>query len=135
MPHLYVEYSANIESEIDPPRLFDALFDAAVATGVFEPGGIRVRGLRIDRYRVADGHPDNGFVHLIAKIGHGRDEATKKRMGEALFAALTAYLQPLYDRRPLGISFEVHELHPVLNFKKNNLHDHVKRRAAARAAE
>jgi 5-carboxymethyl-2-hydroxymuconate isomerase len=45
-----------------------------------------------------------------------------------LFAVLAAHLTPLYDQSPLAISLNVQEFHPVLNFKKNNLHEYVKRR-------
>ena len=34
----------------------------------------------------------------------------------------------LFAKSPLAISLNVQEFHPVLNFKKNNLHEHVKRR-------
>jgi 5-carboxymethyl-2-hydroxymuconate isomerase len=35
---------------------------------------------------------------------------------------------PLYERSPLAISLNIQESHPVLNFKKNNLHEYVKKR-------
>ena len=44
------------------------------------------------------------------------------------FAALTAHLDSLYAASPLALSLNVQEFHPVLNFKKNNLHEYVKRR-------
>ena len=46
----------------------------------------------------------------------------KKSAGEKLFAALTERLNPLFEKRPLAISFEMRELDPELSFKKNNLH-------------
>ena len=130
MPHLFVEYSANIEGEIGLDALIDRLYATAIKTGVFEPGGIRVRGVRRERYRIADNHPDNGFVHVVARIGHARDLATRRRVGEALFRAACDHLQPVFDRRPLAISFELQELDPDVSFRKNNLHEYVKTRAA-----
>ena len=41
---------------------------------------------------------------------------------------LTSHLEALYAQSPLAISLNVQEFHPVLNFKKNNLHEYVKRR-------
>lgn len=130
MPHFFVEYSANIEPEIHLDALMERLYAAAVESGVFEPGGIRIRGVRRDRYRIADNHPDNGFVHVVGRIAHGRDQATRKRVGEALFQAVCDQLQPLFARRPLAISLELQELDPHLSFRKNNLHEYVKTRAA-----
>ena len=128
MPHLIVEYSANIEDQIALEALLDKLHASALATGVFPIGGLRVRAHRTDAYRIADLSPDNGFVHVTAMIGQGRPLDVQQRAAEELFAALTAHLEPLYAKSPLAISLNVQEMHPVLNFKKNNLHEYVKRR-------
>jgi 5-carboxymethyl-2-hydroxymuconate isomerase len=128
LPHLIVEYSANIEDQIALDALLDKLHACALGTGVFPIGGLRVRAHRADAYRIADKAPDNGFVHVTAIIGHGRPLDVQQRAGEELLAALTEHLEPLYERSPLAISLNIQESHPVLNFKKNNLHEHVKRR-------
>lgn len=128
MPHLIVEYSANVERLIELDSLLDRLHACALETGVFPLGGLRVRAHRTDAYRIADKAPENGFVHVTALIGHGRPLDVQQRAGEQLMAALTTHLQSLYDKSPLAISLTVQEFHPVLNFKKNNLHEYVKRR-------
>ena len=129
MPHLIVEYSANIEEQIALDALLDKLHTCALGTGVFPLGGLRVRAHRADAFRIADKAPDNGFVHVTALIGHGRPLDVQQRAAEELFAVLTKHLEPLYDKSPLALSLNVQEFHPVLNFKKNNLHEYVKRRS------
>ena len=128
MPHLIVEYSANIEDQIALDALLDKLHTCALGTGVFPLGGLRVRAHRADAFRIADKAPNNGFVHVTALIGHGRPLDVQQRAAEELFAVLTKHLEPLYDQSPLALSLNVQEFHPVLNFKKNNLHEYVKRR-------
>ena len=128
MPHLIVEYSANIEDQIALDALLDKLHTCALGTGVFPLGGLRVRAHRADAFRIADKAPNNGFVHVTALIGHGRPLDVQQRAAEELFAVLTKHLEPLYDKSPLALSLNVQEFHPVLNFKKNNLHEYVKRR-------
>ena len=128
MPHLIVEYSANIEDQIALDALLDKLHTCALGTGVFPLGGLRVRAHRADAYRIADKSADNGFVHVTALIGHGRPLDVQQRAAEQLFAVLAEHLDPLYARSPLAISLNVQEFHPVLNFKKNNLHEYVRRR-------
>ena len=128
MPHLIIEYSANIEDRIALDELLDKLHMCALGTGVFPLGGLRVRAHRTDAYRIADKAAENGFVHVTALIGHGRPLDVQQQAGEQLFAALTAHLDSLYATSPLAISLNVQEFHPVLNFKKNNLHEYVKRR-------
>jgi len=128
LPHLIVEYSANIEDQIALDALLDKLHTCALGTGVFPLGGLRVRAHRADAFRIADKAPNNGFVHVTALIGHGRPLDVQQRAAEELFAVLTKHLEPLYEKSPLALSLNVQEFHPVLNFKKNNLHEYVKRR-------
>ena len=128
MPHFVIEYSANLDAELDPALLMARLSDAAVATGIFPLAGIRLRCHRAADYRVADGHPDNAFLHVMVRIGHGRDLETRERAGQIIFAALCEHMAPIQARRPLALSMEIVELHPDLNFKTGNIREHMKRR-------
>ena len=125
MPHVIVEYSANLVGAVEIKALLQALHEAALKTGVFPAGGIRTRAERRDEYIVADGRPDAAFVHVMLRIGAGRDTATKKRAADSVFAVLCDRLKPVQEKRPLAISLEVQELDPVLNLKKNNLHAYL----------
>ena len=53
------------------------------------PGEVeaRTRAERRDIYEIADGNPENLFVTITARIGSGRDEATRTRLGKALLDA------------------------------------------------
>ena len=132
MPHVVVEYSANLRARIDLPALLRRLHETALATGVFPLGGTRTRAVERTDYVVSDGHPDNAFVHVTLRIGHGRDLETRRRAGQRIFDALCAELAPVFDASPLAISFEVQEIDPDLNFKHNNLHRHVEARRTGR---
>ena len=128
MPHIVVEYSANLAGALDVAALLRTLHEAAVGTGVFPHGAARTRAARRDEYVIADGHPDNAFVHVAMRIGHGRDAATRKRAAQAVFDALCAATESVFAARPLGLSVELDEIDPDTSFKKNNLHDYVKAR-------
>lgn len=129
MPHLIVEYSANLEGALDMRRVLDGLHAAALETGVFPVGGLRVRAARRDLYKIADGHADNAFIHVQARIGAGRAAEVRQKAAEQIFAALKAATADTFERRPLGLSLEVVEIDPVGTLKHNNLHEAVARRA------
>ena len=74
MPHLCMEYSANLADRVDLADLCSRLNATLLDTGFFEPGAIRVRTLRCDHYSVADELPDNAF--LDASLGYGANEVT-----------------------------------------------------------
>ena len=46
MPHLILEYSANLEADIDIRKLITVVHEAALKTGVFPRGGCRTRAAR-----------------------------------------------------------------------------------------
>lgn len=128
MPHIIIEYSANLRDSVDFPQFLSALRGTALATGVFPLGGIRIRAYETSHYLIADGHPDNAFVHIMLRVGHGRDLDTRKRACEAIFTTVVEQLDALFRRIPIGISLEMQEIDAVLTYKKNNLHEYVKSR-------
>jgi 5-carboxymethyl-2-hydroxymuconate isomerase len=130
MAHILIEYSANLSGRIDLPSFLGAVHASALGTGIFPIGGVRTRAYAAEHYRIADGHPDNAFVHTMLRVGHGRDVQTRKQACEAIFATLCDQLAGLFEQMPLGLSLEMQEIDPVLTLKKNNLHDFVKQRTA-----
>lgn len=129
MPHIWIEYSGNLA--LDTAALMRTVQRAAVGDGsLFPLAGARTRALRVDDYLVVDGHPDNAFVHVVLRIGHGRSDAQQAALGERVFQALTSALAPHLAARPLGISMQIEEADPVLNYKLNNYRDYLAARAA-----
>ncbi len=121
MPHFIVEYSANLAPEVDIEGLVAVVHRAAIATGIFPLKGTRTRASRREIYIVADGHRDNTFVHVSARIGHGRPLEVRTQAGEAVFNAAREFLRPYFESHPLALSFEMQEIEPGTSFKSNNL--------------
>ena len=128
MPHQIIEYSVNLETRMDIQALVDGLHENAMGIDGLPLGGLRTRAARRKNYKIADEHPDNAFVHMILKLGHGRDEDTKKRFGEMIFDALCRLLEPVSSTSPLAISFEIQEIDASLTWKKNNLREYMAKR-------
>jgi 5-carboxymethyl-2-hydroxymuconate isomerase len=126
MPHFTVEYTDNIRAQIALPTLFKRVHTYLAGTGVFPLGGIRSRGILLSDYLVADGAADDAFVHATLKIGAGRPNAAQKETGDAVFEILQSHFAELFQQRGLALSFELSELHPVLNYKQNNIHQRLK---------
>lgn len=129
MPHQIIEYSANLDAEIDIDELVRAMHETAVALDSLPTGGIRTRAVRREHFLVADGHPDNSFINVTLRIAQGRTADQKREAGEALFAALTRFVERVYRRRPMALSFEIQEIDPDTRWKQGNIRDHMARRA------
>ncbi len=122
MPHITVEYSANLLPRVDPARLVRHAHEAAAATGTFKMGGIRTRAVPRDVFLVADGDPANAFVAVQVRIGTGRTPEVRRALGAAIFDAVSRELADVFVDTPLAISLEVIEIDEVAAFRKNNLH-------------
>lgn len=126
MPHLTIEYSANLETRVDLDGLCAALLETVLETGSFEIGGVRVRALRADHYAIADRLPENAFVDLSFRIGKGRSADEKKRAGEAIFATASSLLAPLFETPHFALSLEIREIDAELSWKKNTIHPRLR---------
>ena len=105
-----------------------AVHKAMLATGTFEIGGVRTRAERRDHFMVADGDPENAFIHVTARIGPGRSAEVKKAASAAILAALEPLIEKAFQSRGLGITIEVAELDDIAVIRKNNLHERMKAR-------
>ena len=130
MPHLNIEYSVNLENALDIQGLVDRIHETALETGIFPLGGVRTRAEPREHYRIANGDPRAGYIHMMVRIGSGRDEQTRREAGDRIFAALCDFTDELYRSRPLALSFELHEIPPDMAWRKNNLHELLKKEAA-----
>ena len=129
MPHLTVEYSANIEAVVDMAAFCAVMRDAMVETGIFPLGGIRVRAFPCHTYVIADGDPSLGYLNMICRVGAGRDEDTRLNAAEHLYRAAETFLKPAITF-PFALSLDLDELHPVTSLKRyNTIHDHLKQQA------
>ena len=119
MPHLIIEYSANVADLVDIDELVDAVHDAALATGIAPLDALRTRAVGREHYAIADRDPANAFVALTARLGAGRTDAEKRTLIDALMAALD---QALGDaQRNVMLSVEFQSIDPDLRINKNNL--------------
>jgi 5-carboxymethyl-2-hydroxymuconate isomerase len=123
MPHIIIEYSANVENEVSPQRLVEEMHAAAVASGIADIAGFRTRAERRDVYRVGDGNPSNGFVHIVARIRHGRSVEQRKALAASLMAAADKALEQAFAARPLALSVEVHEIDPETRLMRNTMRE------------
>ncbi|MCA1456574.1 5-carboxymethyl-2-hydroxymuconate Delta-isomerase [Bradyrhizobium sp. BRP22] len=126
MPHFTIEYSANLDSRLDIGEVVELVRKAAIETGIFPLGGIRVRAIRCEHYAIADGRKDYGFLDMVLRLGEGRDLATRKRAGEDIFKALSTYLDPVFASSKFALSFDMQINDKETSWKRNNIHDALK---------
>lgn len=130
MPHFTIEYSASLDSRLDIGAVCEVVRKAAVETGIFPLGGIRVRAIRCEHYAIADARHDYGFLDMVLRIGEGRDLPTRKRAGEHVFQTLSKHLDPVFAASKFALSFDMQINDKDTSWKRNNIHDALKVEAA-----
>jgi len=135
MPHIIIDYSANLDADLDLHALANALHETALATGVFPIGGLRTRLARREVYIVGDGHPENRYIHVQVRIGTGRAPEVRQKAAERIFAGLTDFTAALFAKSPLGLTLEIVEIDPVGAMKHNNLHEIIAVRRVEKAGK
>src|SRR5579871_3901872 len=114
MPHFTIEYSANLDKRVDMAKVVELVRKAAVETGIFPLGGIRVRAIKCEHYAIAD----------------GRDLPARQRAGEHIFKVLSAFLDPVFAQSKFALSFDMQINDKETSWKRNNIHEALKAEAA-----
>ena len=122
MPHIVVEYSANLDAALSIEALVREVHGAVLATGLFKVGAVRTRAARRDVFVIADGDPQNAFINVVARIGRGRPAEKRRALAAAIMAALDAATAALAEARGLALSVYVEEIDEDGALRKNNLH-------------
>jgi len=130
MPHFTIEYSANLDSRVDMAKVVELVRKAAVETGIFPIGGIRVRAIRCEHYAIADGSAQSGFLAMVLRLGEGRDLAARQKAGEHIFKALSSHLDPVFAGSKFALSFDMQINDKETSWKRNNIHEALKAEVA-----
>jgi 5-carboxymethyl-2-hydroxymuconate isomerase len=129
MPHFTIEYSSNLDGRLDMAEVVEIVRKAAVETGIFPLGGIRVRAVRCEHYAIADARHDYSFLDMVLRLGEGRDLVTRQKAGEHIFRALSQHLDPVFASTKFALSFDMQINDKDTSWKRNNIHDALKAEA------
>ena len=108
MPHLTLEYTANLEFEIQP--LLARLHEELVATGAVNLKGIKSRAVRHEEYRIADGDPGYAFVHVGLLIREGRPVEVKQEATRRVLEVLKSVFGERLESGFLSLSVDLQEM-------------------------
>ena len=128
MPHLTIEYSANLDGRTDMGAFCSEMLQAMLDTGYFEIGAVRVRAIRCEDYAIADRMNEKAFIDMSLRIGHRPDRTaeSRKQVGGQLFDKAAQFLAPLFETPHFALSFEIRDIDPDLSWKKNAMHPRLR---------
>src|SRR5512139_4077278 len=107
MPHLVLEYSANVPDEPDFDRVLERLHQAMTTAGPFDIANVKSRVVCRERFRAADGAPERAFVHLSVAVLAGREPEVLRATGQALLSVLQESFPRARSERRCDITLEI----------------------------
>ena len=125
MPHLMIDYSANVEPDVDLGGLCNTLRDVAASIDAFPLAGVKVRAVRVDHYAIADGNPEHGFIDISVRIREGRDMETKQDAAQKLFDAANEFVADVMQCRSLALSLELRDIDAALSPKSGSIRKYL----------
>jgi len=125
MPHITLDYSANLEPHVDFASLCDCLRRSAIAIETFPLAGVRVRAFAANHVSIADGNPEHGYIDISVRLRGGRDLETRKEAVRQIFEAAKGFLAPVMKERPVALSLEMRDIDPELSPKCGTIRDHL----------
>ncbi|MFV3330361.1 5-carboxymethyl-2-hydroxymuconate Delta-isomerase [Pseudomonas sp. NY15437] len=109
MPHIAIDYTANLADDLAPLALAQKLHDAARTLGVFPLNGLRTFARAVEEFQVGANTQDEAFINIQIRIAPGRPEELRQRIVDTLFAMAEQTLAALMEKRPLGLQLEITE--------------------------
>jgi 5-carboxymethyl-2-hydroxymuconate isomerase len=125
MPHLIVEYSANLEDRIDIAGLCETLRATAAAHEAFPMPGVRVRAYPAHHFAIADGDPKHGFIDIGVRLREGRPADVKRDATDTLFAAVRGFLAQVMETHSIALSLEMRDIAAEYAPKFGTIRDHL----------
>jgi len=119
MPHLTLEYTDNIEVDVQP--LLGRLHEEIVASGAINLKGIKSRAIKHTQYRIADGDPDYAFVHVVLLIREGRPIEVQQDVTQRVMKVLKETFGHLFVMRKLSLSVDLKEMRDGIALTEHNI--------------
>lgn len=121
MPHLIIEHSDNLGSAAASQRLVDLVHRAALESPIVPLAGLRTRAAVRQHFQVADGHPDNAFVAVVARLGPGRTAAEKTGFLELVLDATEGAISEIAPGLIVSYSVEYQEIDAEFRINRNHI--------------
>lgn len=125
MPHILIDYSANLDQLVDLNQVCNALLKEATQIDAFPMAGVRVRAVRVDHYAIADGNPDHAYLDMSIRLREGRSSDVKKDALMRLFSVAEKCLADAMTHHPIALSAEIREISDAFSAKTGTIRNHL----------
>ena len=110
MPHLTIEYTANISGALDLSAALREINAGLLATGIIDaPEQMKSRATQLEHYRVGNFERGEAFIHARLHLMAGRSLGQRQQLGKVIAEGLQSALYRVAGLR-VQITVEVNEM-------------------------
>ena len=124
MPHIFIEYSSNLDEHIDLAKMLQSVHDAAASHPSVPLAGLRTRAIRSEQYLIANGNSANMFVAVVARLNGDRGREPLIEIRDLLSEAIQVLLGDLAQQQPVAISVEVQPIDAAMRVNENSIRNY-----------
>ncbi len=117
MPHVTLEYTANVDQPIEFRDLFADLHRVLADAAGTNIANFKSRARCLDTYHVGEGQAGNAFVHLDVQLFEGRSVELKRKIGERGIEVLKKHFARSLSDLDLQITLHLRDIQPQAYFK------------------
>jgi 5-carboxymethyl-2-hydroxymuconate isomerase len=117
MPQVTLEYTDNIELDVNFAEVFRRIHTVLVETGGIRIENCKSRAVELTNYYVGNGQAERAFVHLQVSFLVGRSPEQKQKIGGEILAILSESFSSSMVKHDMQITVEVREFPRELYFK------------------
>lgn len=117
MPHLTLEYTANLQERAPDPDLLLSLHRLLESFAGIKIGNCKSRWRMVEEWLVGDRKGESAFVHLDLRFLEGRPLSVKQAVGAGAMELLRAHFAPASKGLDLQITVEVGDIRKATYFK------------------
>lgn len=117
MPHVILEYTSNIDREIDTESILGRLFESLASIAGIAIDNCKGRVIAREHFRVGTGGEQKAFVHCCIRVLAGRSKELKGELGKAALTVLKECFLQAASALDLQITVEIQDIERDAYFK------------------
>jgi len=117
MPHLTLEYTANVGQPVDSGTVFLQIHRMLAEVGGVKIAHCKSRSRAVENFFIAEGGENAGFVHLDLRLLAGRSVQLKQELGTAALKILEQHFSTALGKLELQITVSVIDIERETYFK------------------
>lgn len=114
MPHIIVEYSDNIQNQLDVSAFMQKMHQCVINHDI-AAHKIKTRAIQLNDYIIGDAKPDDSMIHTTLLLLEGRGQDFAKTLGQAAYDTAKEYT--IQNIPSCGVSLELREMKSETYFK------------------